>query len=61
MMWLAWPDMISFDRIRTFVADRMLRLASHASIEDAQWLFGRIIERFNVAGALPSGRGTGLC
>ena len=59
MIGLAWPDVINFDRIRPFVADRLLRLVPYASIDDAQRLFGRIIERFGVVGALPLGRGTG--
>ena len=59
MMWLAWPTVINSDRIRPFVADRLLRFTSYASVDDAQRLFGRIIKRFTVAGALPSGPGTG--
>ena len=59
MTWLAWPDMINFDRIRPFVTNRLLRRASYASIDDAQSLFGRIIERFGAARALPLGLGTG--
>ena len=59
MMSLAWPNMINFDRIRPFVANRLLRRASCASTDDAQSLFGRIIENFGAARALPSGLGTG--